>query len=146
MEINIEAAHKRVNYLAEKIEEYFIEEGAKSVAKQLKEYCCTDYARKMVAEDGYDNAYNALAYQCNYEHTESYDALISEIHYIADQLFFWLPEFVITLLEYEFGREEEGREHFCNSVFRKTLALVGSDAKTANLEAEKKAAAAVIPF
>ena len=94
---------------------YYVGEAALHIAKLLRDNCVTLLTRCLVVQGGYENAYSALAYQCNYERDDSYDAILSDMQFAACMQYNMLPEFVQELLQREYGDTEKDRIKFCKS-------------------------------
>ena len=99
-----------------------------------------------MVQEGYENAYTALAYQYNFERDDSYDAILGDMQLAAQMQFNMLPAFVQELLQREYGDTEKDRMKFCRAALLKTVTLIRNDKKAATLEAIKKKYYEEIPF
>ena len=130
----------------EHIKKYFIGEAAMHIIEMLQEDCISDTTRYLIAKDGYDNAYNALAHQHTFGYRDSSDAIMSEIRFLANTQFTTLPGFVRNLMEYECPNPKENRLHFSSNVFQKAVTLICNDTVAAKREEEKQLMYEQLPF
>ncbi len=129
-----------------KARKFYVGEAALHIAKLLRDNCVSLQTRCLVVQEGYENAYTALAYQYNFERDDSYDAILSDMQLAAQMQFNMLPAFVQELLQREYGDTEKDRTKFCRAALLKTVTLIRSDKKAASLEAIKKKYYEEIPF
>ena len=121
-----------------KARKFYVGEAALHIAKLLRDNCVSLQTRCLVVQEGYENAYTALAYQYNFERDDSYDAILSDMQLAAQMQFNMLPAFVQELLQREYGDTEKDRTKFCKAALLKTITLIRNDKKAAALEAIKK--------
>ena len=129
-----------------KARKFYVGEAAMHIAKLLRDNCVSLQTRCLVVEEGYDNAYTALAYQFNFKRDDSYDAILGDMQLAAQMQFNMLPEFVQELMKHEYGEAEKDRIKFCRAALQKTVTLIRNDKKAATLEAIKKKYYEEIPF
>ena len=135
-----------VNYITNQARKFYIGETAMHVAAVLQENCVSDHTRLLLQQEGYANAYTALAYQHNYTRDDSYEAILSDMKMATKMQFALLPDFVRRMLSREYGDTKVNRADFCKEAYRKALTLICNDTQAANEEAKKRKYYAEIPF
>ena len=135
-----------IKRITAKVIKFYIGDTAMRIADILRENCVSERTRLLVMQHGYDNAYTALAYQCNFKRDATYDAILDDMQLVTKMQFTLLPNFVHQLLQHEQVSSTKQKLEFSKAVLQKAVSLIGTDIFAANDEALKKAYDAEIPF